>query len=245
MAVNLSLEGDSKQTQTVFSVAKDYVKSPIGVQQMVVRPVVRSLKWAEWFQGELSQTSRGCKTAFGNMNHTLEWFNYPGQLRSFGHSIVSLKDSMLVGSVAELPEKTQKVFINGVFSIDLIADALKIFHNEKWISLSISQLQVLSTIGFLGSIALFMTAMNGIKMQFSRIITSEIGRPDFKGALLKLIAKVCLLAVSAFGIAAHLYGTIVMQWLSLSVSTGLLLFSLTAYFYEEMHVVNNKKTVAT
>ena len=240
MAVALNL----KQKPTVYSVAKDYVKRPEGIQKMVTRPALRALKWIEWFQGGLSKTGKSYRKAFKNMNYTLNWFNYPKQLQSFGHSVVALKTSVLSGALMELPEKTQKVFINGVFSIDLVADTVRIFHNQKWISLTSSQLQVLSTIGFLSSIALFMTAITGIRTQFSRFLSAERGSPEFKVALLKLVSRVCLLAVSIFGIIAHFYGPVIMQLLSLSVSTSLLLFSLSAHFYEEIHVDKRKKTVA-
>lgn len=227
--------------QTSLSVANEYIRTPKGVHNMALRPALKILKLLDLCSIGLSQTGRECKELLGNFNHVFFWIDFPGDLRRLGKSIVQFKESLLKGSFWNISVESKNVFVHSALTMDLIAESIEICQKENVIQLSASQVVVLSTVGFLGSTALFMTAISGLKKQFYKFIHADIGSSEFKLSLIRVVGKTCLAAVGIFGMVTFLIGQVIANIILLMISTLLLLCSLAAHFYNKLYV-NEKES---
>ncbi|NGX47045.1 MAG: hypothetical protein K1000chlam3_00414 [Chlamydiae bacterium] len=222
--------------QTSLSVANEYICTPKGFHNMALRPALKMLKWIDWCSIGLSQTGKECKELLGNFNHVFFWIDFPGDLKKLGKSIVQFKESLFKGSFWDISVETKNVFVRSALATDLIAEGIEICQKENIIQLSATQAVYLSTFGFLGSTALFTTALSGLKTQSNKLIHAEIGSPEFKLALIRVIGKTCLAAIGIFGMVTFLIGQVIANVILLMVSTLLLLCSLAVHFYDKLYV---------
>lgn len=222
--------------ETVFSVAKNFALEPIGFRKMAVDTTLKGFRWYEIIQGNLSIPAVQCKGALQHTRHFLFWLDYPKDVKKCFTAIRDLGSSLSSGSVAKIGAKTTNAYIRTAFAVEIFADAGEILHNENFINLSAKQLQVLGFIGFAASAALFLSSVNAASKQFQLFLDAEIGSPEFKLALIKLISKVTLATIAAIGMVGFLYGEIVASWISLSISTVFLGCSIFAHFYEQLYV---------
>lgn len=245
MVSNTSLNTNhKKEAPSAFEVAKEYIKTPTGLQNLVVRPPLYAMRFAELLITSLSEVVKTPKTILGQTNHFLYWIEYPTTLNNLFKSIVKLKDSIMSGSVFRIANKTSKVYVNSTFSIGLIADLIKIPHSQELFCLSSTQIAILEAVGFAGSIGLLFSSIHGIKRQMKVLARVERGSAEYNLALFRLISRVCLAAIAVFSMVAFFEATIITKWAVLSFTTGLLLFNLISNFYDKMHVSKQEKTVA-
>lgn len=222
--------------QSTFTVAADYIKTPLGIQNMVIRPVVHALKFTELVATALSGTVKGPRELFRLADHLLYWVGYPGRLKNFDKSATKLKESLASGSALKITSKVSKLYINSSLVVGLIADGVKNLHTREIIHLAAPYIAVLEQISFLGNIALLLLSLHAIKKQVKRLIANVVWSPKFNLALITLIGKVCLAAIAIFGIIAYFSATLISPWLSLAFGVGVLGCSLTSHFYEKIHV---------
>ncbi|MDN3506256.1 MAG: hypothetical protein P0S96_03405 [Simkaniaceae bacterium] len=220
---------------TALAVAAEYVQKPAGIQNLVLRPAIRALKWAD-FMGGLTELGKECKAILGNFSLALFWLDFPEDLRKVAKSVSQLREKIFAGSFWEVTVCSKNVFVRSAFASDLVAESVLIANSKNIVALTASQVAVLSTFGFMGSTALTVSALSGLKTQFDVHIHSEIGSPKFKLSLIKMSAKACLVAIGVFGMVASVAGSIIPTIVALIVSTLYLILSLASYFYEKLYV---------
>lgn len=217
--------------QSAFSVAADYIQTPLGIQNLVIRPVVHALKFTE-----LALSVKGPRELFRLADHLLYWVGYPERLKNFDKAARKVKDNLASGSALKIASKVSKLYINSSLVVGLIADGVKNLHTREVIHLAAPYVAVLEQISFLGSIALLLLSMHAIKKQVKRLIANEVWSPKFNLALISLVGKVCLATLAIFGIIAYFSATLISPWLNLGFGVGVLVCSLTSHFYEKIHV---------
>jgi hypothetical protein len=227
---------------TVASVAADYISTPSGVQNLMLLPARRMLKWAEYVD-ILSDAGKECKAIIGNLSFALFWIDLPSDIKKIAEAVRDLGKNILSGSFRKLPNSTKDLFVRSSAFLDLAGEGVKFLHERSLVVLTASELALIATFGFLGSVALTVSAASSLATQLETIYTEEIGSPKFKLALIRLVAKVCLIAVGVFGMASSVAGLAAPTLLLLILSTTLMLFSLTSYFYNKLYVEPQEKTV--
>lgn len=228
---------------SVLEIAGDYVKTPEGLNELVVEPAVTALKWTEIAVTALSEIVKGPKEIFVRAGHILLWAELPTQIMKLGRSIVKLQNSIASHSLLLASDKAAKVYVNATFMTGLVADAAQILVREHLLILSNTALVVLQVVGFLGSAALLIKAGRGIKKQVFRLIENKAWTPKFNLALIELISKVCLAVVAIFTMLAFFYSLAPFTWIILVFSTILLILSLISHFYEKTHFPDKTKVV--
>ncbi len=235
---------NSEQSPSAFAVAKDYIQTPTGIQNMVIRPAVHGLKLTQLAVSALASTVNGPRELLRLGDHLLYWVAYPDRLRSFDRSVKKLVNSFQNGSVVKVASKISKFYIQTLLVIGLIADAVKNLCVREIISLSASASLVIAQISFLGNIALALLSMHQIKKQVKKLIKHEPWTPPFNLALINLAGRVLLAAIAVFAILAVFNATLISPWLILGAGVGLMICSITAHFYEKIHIPPPPKTVA-
>jgi len=91
---------------------------------------------------------------------------------------------------------------------------------------------------------LLMLSMHQIKKQVKKLIKNEPWTPPFNLALINLAGRVLLAAIAIFAILAVFSVGIISPWLILGAGVGLMICSITAHFYEKIHIPPPPKTVA-
>jgi|GEM_PF-2885166 len=226
---------------TVLSVAGEYIQNRSGFKNLVISPVSRALKWAD-FMGVLSGVGRECKSILGTFSHAISWLDFPEELKKLLESVNLLKEKVFTGSFWDVTVCSKDVFIRSALASDLVAEGMQLADAKNIIQFSASQLAILTTVGFLGSTALTMSAISGVLTQFDTFINSEIGSPKFNLSLIKMAGKCCLVAVGVFGMVTFMVGAIIPAFILLLVSTLMLISSLTGYFYDKLYVSPQEKT---
>lgn len=227
-----------------FTVAKDYIQTPRGVQNLVIRPVVHGLKITQLALAALCATLNGPRELFRLADHMLYWVTYPNRIKNFDRSVKKLVDSIVKGSLVKIASKVSKLYISTLMMVGLIADAIKHLHVREVIQLSAKSLAVLGQISLMGSFSLLILSGHEMKKQVKILINSEPWSPQFNLALINLINRVCLAALAIVAIITALTAAVVSPWIALGFGVGLLVTSVTAHFYEKIHVSPASKTVA-
>lgn len=233
-----------EQKPSAFAVAKDYIQTPNGFQNMVIRPAVHGLKLTQLAVTALASTVNGPRELFRLGDHLLYWVSYPDRLKSFDRSVKKLVGAFQNGSVVKVASKISKFYIQTLMVIGLIADAVKNLCVREVISLSASASLVIAQISFLGNIALLLLSTHQIKKQVKKLIKNEPWTPPFNLALINLAGKVFLVAIAVFAILTVFSATLISPWLVLGAGVGLMICSITAHFYEKIHIPPPPKTVA-
>lgn len=232
---------EEEPSPTVFSVARELLTTPKGIQKIVIEPSLKAIRWVEVCGEGLSETGEECKQLFKRTNLGIFWLYFPERIRKLKTSVIHLKNSLFSESIYEVTAKTNKVFIESIFTMGLFVDTIKAFHLEAYLHFTLSQLAVLSGIGFLGSIALFMNMISGLSEQMKNLLEAEYGAPKFKLSLLRVISKTTLAAVAFFGAVNFFIDSAIPTLFILTISTAFLLLSLTSHFYEKLYVETNAK----
>lgn len=225
----------------VAQVAVDYIQNPDGLRELVVEPIVYSLRWAEIAVTELGELVKGPEKLFESAGHFLLWAELPTQLLKLGRTVVQFGESLANKAYVKAADKAAKIYINTTFLSGLVADAVQVLYHEHLITLGAAALTALQTLGFLGNIALLINAIRGIKKQTIKLMESEPWTPTFNLALIQLSAKVCLAVVAIFSMAAFFVTIVYFTWIILIFSSILLLLSLAAHFYEKTHFPDKVK----
>jgi hypothetical protein len=233
----------NNEKPSVWTVAKDYVQTSIGMQNLLIRPVVHGLRFTELALTALAPTVKGPRELFKLADHLLYWVWYPNRLKNFDTSVRKLERSIYTGSVWKVTSKVSKVYINTMLVVGLVADGIKNLYTRGLIPLDAPYLAVLEQISFLGSIGLLLFSLHQIKKQVKVLMKSVVWSPEFNLALIRLIGRVCLSVIAGIGIASYFAANLVSPWISLGFSVGLLITSLTAHFYDKIHVPKGLKSV--
>lgn len=244
MRTAINLYNNKQDEPSALSVAKDYIITPSGIQNMVIRPVVHALKFTELVATALAGTVKGPREVFRLADHLLYWVGYPSRLKNFDKSARKLKDSLTSGSLYKISTKVSKLYIDSSLVIGLIADGVKNLHTKEVIHLSSPYVAVLEQISFMGSIAFLLLALHSIKKQVKKLTHNEAWSPQFNLALITLIGKICLAVLAVFGIIAFFNAPLISPWLTLAFAVGLLVCSVTGHFYGKIHVPQQPKSVA-
>jgi len=225
-------------------VAVDYIQQPDGLRELVVEPIVYSLRWAEIAVTELGELVKGPQKLFESAGHFLLWAELPTQLLKLGRTVVKFGDSLANKAFVQAADKAATIYIYTTFLSALGADAVQVLYHEHLITLSTAALTALQTLGFMGNIALLINAIRGIKKQTMKLMESEPWTPPFNLALIRLSAKVCLAVVAIFSMAAFFTAIVYFTYIILIFSSILLILTLVAHFYEKTHVPDKVKDQA-
>lgn len=226
---------EEEQRPSVLKIAGDYVQTPKGLNELVVDPATTTIRWAEIAVTALSEIVQGPKEIFERIGHVLLWAEIPTQLMKLGRSIVKLKDSIASRSVLLTADKVGKVYVNATFFTGLVADGAQVLYRAGILPLSSVALVALQALGLVGSVALLVKAGRGIIKNFNLLRNYEAWTPQFNFVLIRLVAKILLLVVAIFSIAAVFYSFGPLIWIILIFSTLLLIASLAEYFYEKKY----------
>ncbi|MBS0628996.1 MAG: hypothetical protein JSS30_02085 [Verrucomicrobia bacterium] len=234
----------SEQKQSAFSVAKDYIQTPTGIQNMVIRPAVHGLRATQLALTAMASAVNGPREVLKLADHFLYWLTYPNRLRNLDRSVKKVVDSIKNGPVLKVASKISKLYISSILVIGLIADAVKNLHERSVLLLPAPALAVIAKISFLGSIAFLVLSLHQMKKQVKKMIHNEPWSAPFNLALINLVGKVFLAALAIFSIIATFYASLISPWLILGAGVGLMVCSITAHFYEKIHIPPEPKTVA-
>ena len=244
LSINCNFKKPAEPTEpTFFNVATDYIQKPIGFQRMVILPVVRLFGWAKYFYGTLSQTASVAQKTFRHTNHFLFWLQYPEAVENFCSTLVKLKSSFQAGSLSEVCNQSVRTYRDGIFTIDIFADLAKILHKEKIITLSSKALHIVNYIGFLGNTALAVAGAIGVIERIRDLRQWPSESPHFKWNLIRLINRICVLAIGIFGIVNFAGLLAVPTPFMLTALTVLLITALWAHFYEKLVVAKSEEKV--
>lgn len=227
---------------TAFKVAADYIQTPGGIQNMVIRPVVHGLKLTQLAATALASTVNGPRELFRLGDHLLYWVTYPNRLRGFDRAVKKLVLAFESGSVVKVASKISKFYVQTLMVVGLIADAIKNLAVREIITLSSTASLVIAQISFLGNVALFMLSLHGMKKEVKKLLKNEAWTPPFNLALINLVGKVLLAVVAVLAILSTLF--VISAWIILAVGVGLMVTSITGHFYEKIHLNPGPKTVA-
>jgi len=245
MVFSTNIVQNSEQNEpTVLSVASEYVLQPRGVQNLVIEPALKAFSWAKWYEYPLSETSQTVHWFFLRMNHLLDWEAFPGKLISSIDTSFNLADTAFLGSLGDLPGRIKSAYLSFLSIIGLVADGVKVGEKDQLLALSEFHHKILSVIGVLGSVALIVQAIDGLKKQVHILSTTEMGEPKHNLAMIRAISKICLIVLGCFGIAAFASIELAATVVLLVISTLLLLLSLLAHFYEKIHKLDQKNSSA-
>lgn len=241
MAVRVN--NKQEQNPTVLTVAKEYVRKPNGAHNLIISPTLKVLKWAEWWSNGLSEAGKSCKALLGKCSHSIMLLDIPKRIHRIKKISTQMQRNLMQGVVREIPKKSTQLFVETSLTAGLVADTVEILRQDQFITLNATQMIILNSIGFLGSTALFLKAAQRLKKQIHIIRISEFGSPQFNLSLLRIIGKICLMAVGFFGMTTFLIGAVISQFLLLSISTTLLITTISAHFYEKLCVKKKEKPV--
>lgn len=231
--------------KTVSSVAKEYVQKPGGFKKLILQPSLKVLSATELALGCLSTPAKTTQWAFGRTEKGIDiWSDFSSDAVDMVDSMRELRNTYMTGVYGELPEKVKKVYVNTMFAVGNVRSIVKIGHEEKLITLTCMQLQFLKALGVLGSVAFFISSVDGLKKQVRILKSSEFKAPEFKLAMVRTCGKICLLALATFSLITFAVGSIIPAVIYLMISTLFLITSLFAHFYEEIQIKKCEKTVA-
>lgn len=233
----------TNQGPSVWAVAKEYVQTPLGIQNLLIRPVVHGLRFTELALTALAPTVKGPRELFKLADHLLYWVGYPGRIKGLDRSVRKVPDSFSTGSVWKVTSKVSKVYINSMLVVGLVADGVKNLHSRGVVTLAAPYLTIIEQISFLGSIGLLLFSLHQIKKQVKVLLRTVVWSPEFNLGLIRLIGRVCLAAIGVIGIGAHFTSNFVSPWFSLAFSVGILMSGVGAYFYDKIHVQKGLKSV--
>lgn len=225
------------------SVAKEYVQTATGMQNLVIRPVVHALKFTELALAHLACSVKGPRELFRLADHLFYWVGYPGRIKGLGRSVHKFKEGLSSGSVRKIGSKVSKLYSSTFLVVGLVASGVKHLHNRGIISLAAPYLSILEKIDFLGSIGMLLFALHQIKKQVKIMWNTAAWSPEFNLAFIRTVGRVCLAAIAAFNIIAYFQLAVVSQWIYLGLSVGMLSTTLGGHFYDKIHVPKQPKPV--
>jgi len=240
----MTAEINYNKNPTVVGVAQDYIQTPQGIQNMVIRPVVHGLRLTQLALTAMCAPLNGPRELFKLADHMLYWVTYPTRIQNFDRAVRKLHDSFFQDSPQKIVSRISKLYISTLMMVGLVADGVKNLHVRGVVQLSAKASAVLSQVSFLGSLALLMLSAHEIKKQVKKLVRSKPWSPQFNLALIKLVNRVCVAVIAIFAIIAAFAASLISQWLVLGVGIGILVTSLTSHFYEKIHVPKDPKLVA-
>jgi len=222
---------------TVLSVTNDYLKRPIGVRKLLLRPPIKVLDWADVIVSGLRQPLKECRTLFGRTNHFLGYCNFPEKIIRFARSVKFLGEQIHHGTAFDVSRASTKVFRSAAVPTGMIADTCLIAHGEGLLSLSLTGVQILNTVGFLGSFSLFIKSVFDLKPMFEQLQMAKQGEYPLKLALMNCLYKVSRLALGLFGMLIFAVGGgLATKVALLAVSSCTLALSISRYYYKKLYL---------
>ncbi|NGX47046.1 MAG: hypothetical protein K1000chlam3_00415 [Chlamydiae bacterium] len=208
---------------------------PSACQKLAFKPSLRCLAWAN----EPTEQALRSHWICSRSNSLLNVMDMPTKVSKLGKSIVSLSH---YGTLGEYIERIINVFKKFTSIIGIFVSGIQIAHEEGMILLTSYQFSILDTIGFVGSSALFLKSMTGIKKNFGQLMSSQRWGYAFNLALLKLIGRICGLVTGIFGMITFAFGGgIHAKWVMLGISTISLSMSISKYYFISLYPKNNLK----
>lgn len=224
-------------------VAKDYLSTPKGVKKMVVQPTLKTMDWVKLQNGGLSPDVARAETVFKGANKFLDWFTLPEKVSKVFRSWGDFTDHFSKGKKLQMAKSSVNLFTNSTAVLGIFAGSLKLAHKQQWLTLSTWQFSVINALGLMGAISMVIGSLKGIVKQIG-ILRSDVDQNRKVLALFQLISKVLLAVTGCIGVAVFANGSaVVAKVVALSISTVLLAISLTAYFFENVHIKRRENLV--
>ncbi len=233
-----------KDQASVISVAAERIQTPKGVEQLLLSPILKALRWVEWTFSELSKGASDAKRLSGYTRHIVFYFGFLGNVGEAYKATKDFFNHSYHGKWLAAAEDSTSIFASSMLAGSLVADTFEILHSEGLITLTPFQLAVAGLLNFLGSMALFVVAVKGIKTEVQNLSEGQWGTHTYQLAGGKLAAKILLLAISTFGIIGAIGGGAAINgFVVLSTGTSLLSLSIFNHFYEKMYETKEEKTL--
>lgn len=221
--------------EAASSVVVECLQQPEGVKELVLSPFLIGLNLLDWTFNGLSARAIELKNCFSHTGYLIDCIALPKQMTKLSHSFGELVWSIKQGSPSEIGKKTTQLFVDSTYSASAVAEGVEIANQDHLLLLSPVQLKILNVIGFLGSLVLLVVGMQEVKKELTILSNPTVSQEQHTLALLHLVAKICLVTTSLFGMITCFYGIGVLSHaLILSVSTTLLIFSMLSFLYERM-----------
>ncbi len=245
MAISIKSNHRSDHNEpTVYSVAKDYIQKPDGIKKMIIAPTLKAYSWASFYEYPLSETSQSVQWFLQRANHLLSWEGFPTAVTNSLDAGFEVADTAFLGSLGDLPDRVKSAYYTFLSLIGLLADSVQVGEKDNIIALSAFQHKILGIIGVLGSFAMIVKAVEGLKKEIVVLSANDVGEPKHNLALVRAVSKICLIALGCFGIAAFACVELAAKVVLLTISTLLMLLSILAHFYEKLHRLDGTNTVA-
>lgn len=219
------------------------LKKPDGIKRLLYKPSKKILDWAHLFFHQCSLPLDECKSILGRTGKVFSIYKFPEKVQKSAKAVSEGFAALLEGRIFDFGMKSADVYVSGTGVIGLVADGTSVCNDTGILSLSADQLLIIDTIGFLGSVALFVESLQGVVKHGKSCFDAKASAEQKKFAMMKVAVNVMMLGLSVLGMVAFLTGNVTDKLLLLSISTVVLLLSMCSYYYKKVYV-SSEKSVA-
>jgi len=232
-----------EEPPSLIEVMQKDLETPGGFWRLGVMPFSKVLSWVEFFFDGLFSPMAECKQLIGKVGKIRDIQNLPEKHKKVVKLVQEWKDAFFEGISWKLGAKTTDVYIETAGTVSLVADSIQLAKDAGIFSLSAKQILVLDFVGFMGSLALFLSSLKGLVEHGQNFLFEEIGSPEFKFAMMSSVGKILLLSMSIFGMFTFVTGGVINRLILLSISTIFLLVSILSHYYKKAYLEPGEKTV--
>ena len=235
----------SSSPRPLKEIAVEYVKQPAGFRRMVILPGIKVYKWSEFILGCFQGFPKTCGWGLKRFSHLFKYIvDLPSHASTLSKSTRAFHRHLVERDFRQASLSAADMYISSSLGAGVVAETLKVGFEEGFYSLAPAQIYALSVISFLGNVALVISSVRAMKNLVSDLRMAESKSPVYNHTLIELAKKVCVLGLAVIGMASFTLGATVSSFAMLSLTTILLVLSLTSYFYQKRHRLDENNSVA-
>lgn len=214
-----------------WSATLAYLEKPRGVQNLVLKPGIKSIDWGGKYQ-DLPGEAYESRRILSRTSQLFSWIDTPKKILSLRRSCSLLNASQGTGAFCLQGIGTFKEFTS---VLRVGTTSLEVAHQDGLIALSARCLSILNGVGFLSCLAVVLKNARDLKENFNQLLTSRHWGRAFNLALIKIIYKICAIATGIFGMLTFAYGgDLIAKSILLTLSTISLALSISKYYCKKL-----------
>ena len=227
----INLDIFPSETDSLLATTLHYLEKPRGVQNLVLKPGIKSIDWGNKFQ-DLPKEAYESRKILSHTSQAFSWIALPKKITNLGKSYTLMNASQGTGAFCMQGIGTFKDFMTVV---RVGTTSLEVAHEDSLIALSARQLAILDGVGFLSCLAVVMKNTRDLKENFDQLCTNSPWERAFNLALIKIIYKVCAITTGIFGMITFAFGGgLIAKSILLTVSTTSLALSISKYYCKRL-----------
>lgn len=227
---------------TFYSITGKYLQKEKGVKNLILKPAVKAISWAQFAQVPLSPQAIELKQLSKKTTLLFSILERPGKIIKIFTNISTVAESLCYGNFGQALKKTKDVFAGVVATLGLISDGVETASAIGWFTLSARTQRIIDVIGFWGSVSLVINSLFWMKKPLIRLFANEVGSPLFNLSLMSLAKDVLYLALGVMGMLTFSTPSLAIpSVVFLSFSTATLLLSIVSHYYKEIHQIQLPK----